>query len=64
MINYLLFGLLVALTNNGFLLVNIVLVLLTALITGFLSKRFKGFVTYIPIIAYFLFFGWSLHQLV
>lgn len=64
MINYLLLGLLVALTNNGFLLVNIVLVLLTALITGFLSKRYKGLLTYLPIIGYFLFFCWSLHQLV
>ena len=64
MFNYLLFMLLAALTNNSFLLINLGAVLLAALLSGVLSKRFKGFLPYIPIISYFLFFGWSIHQLI
>ena len=64
MFSYLLFALLAALTNNSFLWINLGAVLLAALLSGVLSRKFKGFVPYLPIIAYFLFFCWSLHQLI
>ena len=64
MFNYLLFALLIALTSNSFLLINLGAVLLAALLSGVLSRKFKGFVPYIPIFAYLFFFGWSLRQLI